>query len=110
MIIVAGIGDMSGFEPWQISWPESSVILRCAIVAVSASMAHWLIYLGTTRSTAADAAQAAYVQLPVALLIDALVFRHWPDAMALGGSVLIVSAGLIMWRLQRNAVIAGTQR
>jgi len=110
MIIVAGIGDMSGFEPWQISWPESSVILRCAIVAVSASMAHWLIYLGTTRSTAADAAQAAYVQLPVALLIDALVFRHWPDAMALGGSALIVSAGLIMWRLQRNAVIAGTQR
>jgi drug/metabolite transporter (DMT)-like permease len=73
-------------------------------------MAHWLIYLGTTRSTAADAAQAAYVQLPVALLIDALVFRHSPDAMALGGSALIVSAGLIMWRLQRNAVIAGTQR
>jgi hypothetical protein len=30
--------------------------------------------------------------------------------MALGGSALIVSAGLIMWRLQRNAVIAGTQR
>ncbi|MEY4999489.1 MAG: hypothetical protein RIS00_1533, partial [Pseudomonadota bacterium] len=110
MIIVASIGDMSGFEPWQIGWPESSVRLRCAIVAVSASTAHWLIYLGTTRSTAADAAQAAYVQLPVALLIDALVFRHWPDAMALGGSALIVSAGLIMWQLQRNAVIAGTQR
>lgn len=106
LTLVATLGDLSGFEPWQLSWPDSSVILRCAIVAVSASIAHWLIYLGTTRSTAADAAQAVYVQLPVALLIDAVIFRHWPDALALAGSLLIVGAGLIMWRLQRRQPIA----
>lgn len=110
LTIVATLGDLSGFEPWQLSWPDSSVILRCAIVAVSASIAHWLIYLGTTRSSAADAAQAVYVQLPVALLIDAVIFRHWPDALALVGSLLIVAAGLLMWRLQQAGGASATAR
>jgi len=110
LTLVATLGDLSGFEPWQLSWPDNSVILRCAIVAVSASVAHWLIYLGTTRSTAADAAQAVYVQLPVALLIDALIFRHWPDALALVGSLLIVAAGLLMWRLQQTKRTSATLR
>jgi drug/metabolite transporter (DMT)-like permease len=61
-----------------------------------------LIFKGTTKSTAADAAQAVYIQLPVALVIDAAVFRHLPDMMALGGSLLIVGAGLAMWRNQRR--------
>lgn len=104
LILVATTGHMSGLQAFQIGWPDASVVARCAIVAVTASTAHWLIYLGTTRSTAADAAQAVYVQLPVALLIDALLFRHFPDAMALGGSLLIVCAGLLMWLNQKRTI------
>ena len=102
LLVVASVGNFSGIEPLHVAWPHWSVVLRCAIVAMTASTAHWLIYLGTTRGTAADAAQAVYVQLPVALLIDALLFRHFPDALALGGSLLIVCAGLIMWQNQRR--------
>ena len=104
LIIVATAGHMAGLPAFQIGWPDASVVARCAIVAVTASTAHWLIYLGTTRSTAADAAQAVYIQLPVALLIDALLFRHFPDAMALGGSLLIVCAGLLMWLNQKRTI------
>ena len=52
------------------------------------------------------------VPLPKGARMEMLLSEtgHWPDAIALGGSALIVSAGLIMWQLQRNAVIAGTQR
>ena len=106
LLVVASVGHFSGFEPLHVDWPHWSVVLRCAIVAITASTAHWLIYLGTTRGTAADAAQAVYIQLPVALLIDALLFRHFPDALALGGSLLIVCAGLIMWQNQRRMAVA----
>ncbi len=102
LLAVAFAGHLSGIDQFAIDWPHWSVILRCAIVALTASTAHWLIYLGTTRGTAADAAQAVYIQLPVALLIDGLVFRHFPDSLALGGSLLIVCAGLIMWHNQRR--------
>jgi len=103
LLLVTFAGHMSGIEQLSVDWPHWSVILRCTIVAITATMAHRLIYLGTTRGTAADAAQAVYIQLPVALLIDVLVFQHFPDALALGGAALIVCAGLIMWRNQRAA-------
>lgn len=95
-------GHFSGEPSLAVAWPDNSVIMRCAIVAVSASVAHWLIFQGTTRATAANAAQAVYVQLPVALSIDALFFRHYPDIMALTGAALIVGAGLSMWLHQRR--------
>jgi drug/metabolite transporter (DMT)-like permease len=102
VLLVAIVGDMSGVAGLQIGWPEGSVILRCAVVALSASLSHWLIFQGTMRITAADAAQAVYIQLPVALAIDALVFRHFPDLWAMAGAVLIVCAGLSMWLNQRR--------
>jgi drug/metabolite transporter (DMT)-like permease len=102
MILVAGAAHHSGIAAFQVIMPESSILVRCAIVAISASISHWLIFKGTTKSTAADAAQAVYIQLPVALVIDAAVFRHFPDMVALGGSLLIVGAGLAMWRNHRR--------
>lgn len=106
VLAVAVAGHFSGASALQVAWPDGSVVLRCAIVAVSASTAHWLIFQGTMRTTAADAAQAVYIQLPVALIIDALIFRHFPDETALGGAVLIVAAGLSMWLTQRRRVLA----
>jgi drug/metabolite transporter (DMT)-like permease len=102
VLVGAIIGHYSGEPSLAVAWPDNSVILRCAIVAVSASIAHWLIFQGTMRATAADAAQAVYIQLPVALAIDALVFRHFPDIMALIGAALIICAGLSMWLHQRK--------
>jgi drug/metabolite transporter (DMT)-like permease len=101
LALVAWAGDASGLPQFSINMPVVSVVLKCGIVAVSASLAHWLIYQGTVRVTAADAAQAVYVQLPVALIIDGVIFGHLPDWMAVVGAVLIVAAGIGMWQAQR---------
>lgn len=102
VLVGAFLGHMSGVPSLAIGWPDNSVILRCALVAMTASLAHWLIFQGTMRASAANASQAVYVQLPVALTIDALLFRHYPDIMALTGAALIVAAGLSMWLHQRR--------
>jgi drug/metabolite transporter (DMT)-like permease len=106
MVLVAApivtAGAFAGHAALLVDWPDNSVILRCAIVAVSASFAHWLIFQGTMRTTAADAAQAVYIQLPIALLIDALLFRHFPDLVGMVGAALIICAGLLMWLNQQH--------
>ncbi len=107
LLTMAAIGwHLTAVPAFQIGWPENSVIVRCAIVAVTASLSHWLIYQGTVRTSAANAAQAVYVQLPVALLIDAVIFRHWPDIMALIGAGLIILSGLWMWHSNREKPVS----
>lgn len=97
----AVIGDLSGVASMAVDWPHWSVILRCAIVAVSASCAHALIFLATTRASAATIAPMTYVQLIVAMTIGALVFGDLPDLKSLVGSALIVGAGLFLWKSAR---------
>ena len=98
------LGDLSGIASMVVHWPHWSVILRCAIVAVSASGAHALIFLATTRASAATIAPMTYVQLIVAMTIGALVFGDLPDATSLFGSALIVGAGLFLWLSARPAI------
>ncbi|MBL0021487.1 MAG: hypothetical protein IPP23_03740 [Sphingomonadales bacterium] len=95
LMLFAVTGHYSGIEALQVTTPDWSIIARCAIVAVSASLASDQSARGTTRANAAVAAQAVYIQLPVALAIDAFIFRHWPDLAAMIGVVLIISAGLV---------------
>lgn len=95
--IAALIGIASGAEAFAIHWPEGSVVLRCAIVAVTASTAHFLLYVATTRASAAAIAPAGYVQLLVALAIGMLVFGDFPDAASVAGTGCIVIAGLALW-------------
>lgn len=108
-LLLAATGfHFSGIERFQVGWPEWSVIARCVIVAFSATCAHWLIYLGTTRAGAASVAPMTYVQLLVASLLGWLFFDSHPDAMTLLGAAIIVGAGLYLWRSgQVRAASAG---
>ena len=99
-LVAMGIGVASGIASLQLSMPDWTVVARCALVAVSASAAHYLIFLGTMRASAATIAPASYVQIIVALLIGAMVFGDFPDAVAIGGTLLIIMAGLMLWRAQ----------
>lgn len=98
LILCAAIGGWSGAERFAISWPDWTVVARCAIVAVSASVAHWLVYLGTTRAGAATIAPMTYVQLLVAIILGWLMFTDTPDVMTLSGAAVIIAAGLFLWR------------
>ena len=91
------IGHFSGIERFVLHWPHWSVIARCALVACSASMAHWLIFMGTTKAGAAAIAPMTYVQLVVALVLGWALFGDLPDGLAMLGAAIIIGAGLFLW-------------
>ncbi len=99
LIVAAIAGQASGIAALEIGALEWSVAARCAIVAASASFAHWLIFHGTVRAGAASIAPMSYVQLPVAALLGWLFFADMPDAITLAGAAVIIGAGLILWWL-----------
>jgi len=104
LILCAVLGGFSGAERLAVSWPDWTVAVRCAIVAVTASTAHWLVYLGTTRAGAATIAPMTYVQLLVAVTLGWLVFGDRPDAMTMAGSAVIIAAGLYLWSAGREKI------
>ena len=97
LIVFALIGGASGIETLAFGWPEPLVIVKCAIVAVTASTAHWLVYIGTVRAGAATVAPMTYVQLLVALIFGWALFDNMPDPTTMFGAAIIVGAGLLLW-------------
>lgn len=100
---VALVGHFGWGGGLAIDRPHWSVLARCALVAISASTAHWLIFVGTVRAGPARVAPMIHVQLLVAGLIGWLGFGHVPDLAAMAGVGLIVLAGLWLWRAERRA-------
>ena len=103
LLLATGIGAASGIPAFAFSAPDWTVVARCAVVAVTATCSHWLVYLATTKATAADIAPMTYIQLPTAMLLGMAMFADWPDAVALAGSAVIVAAGLYLWNSGRAA-------
>lgn len=98
LIVAAPLFGLTGMPRFAVNWPDWTVVARCAFVAVTASGAHWLVYIGTTRAGAAKVAPMMYVQLLVASVIGWIWFGDHPDAFTLIGGGLIVVAGLYLWR------------
>jgi drug/metabolite transporter (DMT)-like permease len=102
ILIAAMLGlHLSGVEGFTLTWPHWSVLARCALIACTASLAHWLIYLGTTRAGAATVAPMSYIQLLIASLLGWLWFDDHPDTLTLLGAAVIIAAGLYLWRAGR---------
>ena len=98
LIVGAGVAKLSGVPALDFGWPAWDVVLRCVIVAVTASTAHWLAYLGAARAGAAAIAPAIYVQMLVAIGLGWWWFDDRPDLATLAGAALIVGSGLYLWR------------
>lgn len=98
LIVIAPLFALTGEPRFALGWPDWTVIARCAVVALSASAAHWLIYLGTTRAGAASVAPMSYVQMLVAGAIGWVWFGDRPDLLTLLGAAIIIAAGLYLWR------------
>jgi drug/metabolite transporter (DMT)-like permease len=102
LVVFALCGHASGLAFLHVSVPALSVIIRCAIVAVSASISHTLLYMATERVSAATVAPTTYVQLLAAMAIGALVYGDYPDILSLFGAALIIGGGLVLWRQSRR--------
>ena len=85
LIAVTTLGAWSGFRPFALPWSALSVVAKCAFIACSATTAHTLVYLATTRAGAAMVAPKTYAQLLVATAIGWGVLREPPDVITLAG-------------------------
>ncbi len=103
LIMLAIIGHVSGDPAQAIGWPPLGVIAGCAVVAVTASTGHLLIFRATELASAATVAPMTYVQLLVALSAGMILFGDFPSPMMLAGAGLIVCGGLWLWSAQRRA-------
>jgi drug/metabolite transporter (DMT)-like permease len=97
VLTAALAGHLSGIEALQVEVPDWTIVARCALVAVTASFAHWLIFMGTTHASAAEIAPMTYVQLLIAMVSGVALFGDWPDLTSLAGSAIIIGAGLFLW-------------
>ncbi|MEM1051429.1 MAG: DMT family transporter [Pseudomonadota bacterium] len=98
LVLLATVANLSGTEALSFGWPPWDVVLRCAIVALTASTAHWLVYIGTSRAGAAQVAPAIYTQMLVAVSLGWLIFDDVPDAFTILGGAIIIAAGIYLWR------------
>ena len=90
-------GHLSGLTQFRVGTPDWSILARCAIVACTASTAHWLVFLGTERTGAARVAPMSYVQMLMALALGVALFGDRPDGIALVGAAVIIAGGLLLW-------------
>lgn len=97
LVVAALIGDYSSLPSLAIGTPDWTVVARCVLVAITASAAHWMAYMGTMRAGAATIAPTTYVQIIVATTLGYLIFGDVPDTPTLAGAAIIIGAGLFLW-------------
>lgn len=98
LVAAAAAGHASGLRALAVPTPDWTIVARCALVAVTGSTGHWLIYRATERASAATVMPMTYSQILVALAAGWALFGDAPDAITLAGVALIVAGGLWLWR------------
>lgn len=98
LIVLAAAAKLSGVPALDFGWPQWHVVARCAVVAITASGAHWLVYIGTAKAGASTIAPAIYVQMLVAVVMGWWWFDNVPDGYTVAGAALIIASGLYLWR------------
>lgn len=97
LVCATAAGHFSGLEGFRMHWPYWSIVARCALIGVSATVAQWLIYMGTVKSGAGTVAPMTYGQLLVAVTLGWIFFGSVPDGISMIGAAIIIGAGLFLW-------------
>ena len=98
LLFIAAIGGhVLGNQSLRLEVPQWTVLARCAFVALTASTAHWLVYIGTQRAGAATIAPTTYIQMLVATFMGWWWFHNVPDLLTMAGAAVIIGAGLLLW-------------
>ncbi|MEA3047241.1 MAG: hypothetical protein QOJ53_1573, partial [Sphingomonadales bacterium] len=101
LIVATGLLALSGAQQFQVPMPPASVVVKCLVIACTATVAHLLIYMAAVRASAALVAPMTYVQLLIAAALGWIVFGTAPDLSTFGGGALIIGGGLLLWRSQK---------
>jgi drug/metabolite transporter (DMT)-like permease len=97
LLFATTAAHFTGLENFAMHWPHWSVVARCAFIGLSASLAQWLIFMGTVKAGAGTVAPMTYGQLLMAVTLGWIFFDDHPDPIALLGAAIIIGAGLFLW-------------
>ncbi|UYP66659.1 DMT family transporter [Thalassobacter stenotrophicus] len=97
MILAEGTGSAM-LDP---VWPQGINWLWLFGVGFFATLSHMMMTYALSLAPLATLAPLQYLELPVATLLGYLVFRDFPNAMALTGIAIIIGAGLYMIHRER---------
>lgn len=103
LILAAAIFAFADPGRFAVQVPTAVVLAKCAAVAVTGTVGHLLIYSATERAGASTVAPMTYMQLLVAVLVGWAWFGDSPRAAGIAGALLIVGAGLLVWREAKAA-------
>ena len=105
-IAAAIAGDLSGAPGLHLVWPDLGVTLTAGAIALVATGGQILLFMATEQTSAARIAPFMYFQMLVAIVFGIVVFRTWPDALAMLGAALIIAAGLLLCHNSRRPALA----
>lgn len=95
------LGDAPGFE---VTMPVSGAWLMLLAMGALGTGAHLMMTWALRFAPSATLAPMQYLEIPVAALLGWLIFRDFPDELALWGIAVTVAAGLyVIAREQRLA-------
>lgn len=94
---IAGVLMIPGF-----TWPRADQWILLLAFAATAFVAQALFIVATMYAPADRLGAAQYSQILWALVIGALFFDEWPDALALFGIVIVVAAGLFIFAREQT--------
>jgi drug/metabolite transporter (DMT)-like permease len=97
LAVATTAGHFSGLENFRLHWPDWTIVARCVFIGLSATLAQWLIFMGTVKAGAGTVAPMTYGPLLMATARGATFFGDWPDVTAILGAAVIVGAGLFLW-------------
>lgn len=98
--LISGLLMIPGF-----AWPTPSQWGLLLAFAATAFVAQALFVIATTYAPADRLGATQYSQILWALLIGALFFDEWPDAVALFGIAIVVAAGLFIFAREQTLKI-----
>jgi drug/metabolite transporter (DMT)-like permease len=97
LLFATAAAHFSGIERFVVHVPAWSVVARCALIGLTATLAQWLIFMGTVKAGAGTIAPMTYGQLLMASVFGAVFFGETPQPTALLGAAVIIGAGLFLW-------------
>ncbi len=92
---------------WQpMGWVDFALVV---VIMVTTCAGHGVMVYALSMAPASVVQPFNYFSLPWAIVLSAVVFGHWIDAISLIGAAIIVAAGLVVMareRVKRVAVVA----
>ncbi|MGY6634020.1 MAG: DMT family transporter [Alkalilacustris sp.] len=96
------LGPLLGLPALAPVWPDAQGWGLVWGIAGLATVAHLLMTVALRLAPASTLAPIQYMELPVTVVVGWMMFRDFPDGMALSGIAVICAAGLYMVHRERQ--------